>query len=202
MPTFVRCFKKINCIGDSLTAGVFNTNGTPSSEDISEYSYPTQLAKITGTEVSNFGQGSTTASYDYVNSWEKFADVSGREWLSDSKKGDLYIIALGTNDITALGSFTGNVNDDIDLNNYANNAPTSVGGYARIIQRILAIQPKAVIMCVTIPNSRNVNDSAERTDANNKIKTIANKFPQNCYVIDVQTYAEQEGAEVAYYRDV
>ena len=204
--SFIRCFDKIVCIGDSLTKGVNNTT-SPTTSGVSfptKYSYPKYLSKITGCNTLNIGQGGATASHSHDNSWESFADsigfvdagIGANEWLSESNKGDLYIIALGTNDISVLGAFTGDVNTDIDLSNYNNNASTSVGGYARIIQRIIEATPKCKIMCVCISNSRNTVET--RTEANNKIKAIADKF-DNCYVIDLQTCAEVLDYEQHYF---
>lgn len=94
---------------------------------------------------------------------------------------------FGTNDIGYLGSFTGNTSTDIDDEDYNNNAQSSVGGYAKIIQRIKELQPRAKIFCITIPNTR--NSESTRTEANIKIKAIAEHF--NCFVIDLQTYGVQ-----------
>ena len=207
-PSFIRCFKKIVCIGDSLTAGDFNTT-SPTSGGVNDhdFSYPAYLKKMTGCEVLNIGQGSTSASNQTTSGnvgWETFADSTGfpivnigaGEWLDSDNLGQLYIIALGTNDISKLGSFTGESSTDINLADYTQNANTSVGCYAKIIQRILEATPKAKIMCVCISNERNTEST--RTEANTKIKAIAAMF-SNCYVIDTQTYCEPTLAEQTYF---
>lgn len=172
-----RCFKSIMCIGDSLTEGVFDydDNGNTNWTVISEYSYPSQMKRLLGNEVINAGVGGTTSKTWYNSQ----ADA----YLISDKNCDAYIIALGTNDIGDVGQFTGNILTDIDENDYNYNADTSVGWYARIIERIQSINPKAKIFCVTIPMTRN---GTNRYEANRKIKQIANKF--NCYVIDLQEY--------------
>lgn len=79
-------FKKILCIGDSLTDGFFNENNG-SRLIIRERSYPTQLQKITGVECTNMGYAGYTSKqwYDAY----KDTDLSGH---------DCCIIQLGVND--------------------------------------------------------------------------------------------------------
>lgn len=79
-------FKKILCIGDSLTEGFFNENGG-SRLVMPERSYPAQLAKLTGIEVSNYGYSGYT-SVDWYNAYAS-TDLSGY---------DCCIIQLGVND--------------------------------------------------------------------------------------------------------
>lgn len=106
---------------------------------------------------------------------------------------------MGTNDVIKLGSFTGDATTDIDTANYNNNANTSVGSYAKIIQMIKEMQLNAKIFCVTIPKTRNTQ--ADRDIANPKIKAVAEMF--GCYVIDLETYAEQnsDGKFAKYYKN-
>lgn len=185
------CFKTIVCIGDSLTEGNCNyktKNGVSvSGEYASDFtSYPFQLARMTGATVNKCGKGGATATNSAQaeadnHSWLKIADFTNNKWLDADKKAQAYIIALGTNDIGYYGSFDGDVSTDIDSSDYNNNAKTSVGGYATIIQRILSIEPRAKIFCCTIPSTR--NSESTRNEANAKIKAIAEMF--GCYVIDM-----------------
>lgn len=177
---FVSSFDRIGCLGDSLTAGNLNYNGSSSGEYVgTNTSYPTMLSKFTGNTVLNFGQGGASAK-GYISI------AANKGVFEDSSKCDAYIISLGTNDIGYNGSFDGDVTTDIDLQNYENNANTSVGQYAKLIQKILEIQPKAKIFCSCIPNTRNTVSTI--TNANTKIKAIAELFQNNCYVMDFQTY--------------
>ena len=183
---YVRAFEKIACIGDSLTAGNLNYNGDSSGEYVNDFtSYPKNLERMLGNTVYKLAVGGATA----INSDQSIAD--NHSWLknADEKKwldniANAYVIALGVNDIGTYGSFSGDVTTDIDTSNYSNNALTSVGGYATIIQRILELQPKAKIFCVTIPNTRTT--TKKRKEANEKIKAIAELF--GCYLIDLETY--------------
>lgn len=181
-------FPKIACIGDSLTKGGMEWSNGSGVIDYSLYSYPTQMARVLGVTVYNMGSSgacaSPVASTQY-NDWNWKA--TQENWFSNDYKAYAYIIALGTNDIGFAGSFTGNVETDIDDNDYNNNAQTSVGGYAKIIQRIKELQSRAKIFCVTIPNTRNTLST--RSSANEKIRSIANHF--NCFIIDLEEYGVQ-----------
>ena len=194
---FSHCFNKYVCIGDSLTTGAFNT--TNNVVDRRNYSYPKYLNKILNCESLNYGISGSTAKayYDNIENNGISGIVNAHEWLNANNKGDAYIILLGTNDINQLGSFTGDVETDIDIYNYENNADTSVGQYAKIIQRVKNEISGVKVFCVTIPNDRNTTET--RTAANEKIKAIASLL--ECYVIDLQTYAETTPQELAYFED-
>ena len=175
-------FKKISCIGDSLTEGVFEyTEGgevkyAGKPQGLEPYSYPTQLARMTGATVNNYGVGGATAK-----SWLETTECSN--CFKNENKAQAYIIALGTNDT----DYSGNVDTDIDLKNYSNNADTFVGNYAKIIQKCLELQPKAKVFVVTIPKTRTDYHHAWTT-GNSQIKSIAEKL--GVYVLDVFTYSE------------
>lgn len=85
--TFTNCL----CIGDSLTEGTFDSYDTPSvSTQISKYSYPSNLQKISGVECTNKGtSGMTTKTWYELHEND---DLSGH---------DVCIIALGINDAYA-----------------------------------------------------------------------------------------------------
>lgn len=199
IPTYITCFYGgITAIGDSLTEGVFNTTYPHSNgAGLPGYGYPAILSKITGVKVNNYGLGGMTASRLNVDrSWLDYA-LNNKDWLKNADEiGDAVILYLGTNDISQLGSFTGNVSTDIDLNNLNNNALTSVGGYAAIIQYLRNINPKVSIFCSGITNDRNTEST--RTEANLKIKSICELF-ENCYFMDMQTYAEPTAEEQNYF---
>lgn len=183
-------FPRIACIGDSLTKGGMEwTSGSEGIIDYAAYSYPTHMQRILDNTVHNMGSsGACASSEDGVKSYNRWNDIAtSKNWLTDTYKCEAYIIALGTNDIGYLGSFTGDVSADIDTSDYNSNALTSVGGYAKIIQRIRELQPRAKIFCVTIPHTR--NSESTRTDANIKIRAIAEMF--GCFIIDLEKYGVQ-----------
>lgn len=191
LPKYLPIFDKITCIGDSLTEGYFNTSSS-SGVVKKEYSYPSNLQKLTGCNVINLGLSGCIASrYDNngsVSVRSYYDSANKMTWWDDQTNfGDMVILELGTNDIATLGSFTGRVSTDISSEDRDHNGKTSVGGYANIIMRLKEINPKIIIFCVGIPNDR--NDTETRTEANLKIKEITEYF-DNCYFLDMQTYAE------------
>lgn len=192
-PTFIRAFRKIACIGDSLTAGALDeTSPDPTSAYIdADFSYPSQLAKLTGVSVFNLGAGGSKAAHPNTGtlddrSWWEFMEAGTRFPTANFKQNpcDVYIIALGTNDISDTTEFTGEVTAA-----GVQDAATSVGGYAEIIRRIKVYQPKAKIFLVTIPTWRNGNatQAPKRDAANEKIRALASYF-SNCYCIDLAAY--------------
>lgn len=105
----ISVFNKIACVGDSITEGTFNYTSGGSNENvvnISKYSYPTILSKITGVETANLGRGGNT-SVQWYNYYQD-ADLSGY---------DAVIIMLGINDgvyATPLADFTTAICNIID----------------------------------------------------------------------------------------
>lgn len=200
VPTFITSFGRICCIGDSLTHGDMNTTNNGNIA-MTQYSYPTIMARLTGCTVLNYGLSGYRAKKGDNSSWLQQAEKNN--WLTNEDKCNLYIIALGTNDM-AVG-FSGDINTDINLEDYTQNANTSVGGYASIIQKIRSIQPRAKIFCVTIPISRDKQipspyNSSTRIVANSKIRNIASMF--DCYVIDLERYGEYTPEDVTYFENV
>ena len=83
-------FKKGLCIGDSFTQGAFNYKSKPDGSYVAAspmYSYPANLTRLTGIEITNKGIGGLTSAewYDRM----KDEDLSGH---------DFCIIQLGIND--------------------------------------------------------------------------------------------------------
>ncbi len=178
---FCGIFRKIGCVGDSMSSGEFeaiNEKGEKTYHDMFEYSWGQFLARMCGLTVYNFSRGGMTAK-EYCESFAEQNDF----WNSE-KKCAAYIIALGVNDIMNMKMPVGTVND-IDFVNYENNKATFAGYYAKIIQKYKEIQPDAKFFLMTIPN-----DSA--WDYNRKEHSeLMYKFAEifsNCYVIDLGKY--------------
>ena len=182
------------CCGDSLTQGVFDRTNDVSMdfETTKYYSYPSQLSRITGSKVFNLGNAGATAcnSQQSIAAWHSWLQTANqKKWFTNDFKAKAYIFSIGTNDIGYYGSFTGDVETDIDINDYNNNnTNTSVGGLATMIQKARELQPKAIIFVETIDNTRNTKTT--RNEANNKIRAIAKKL--DCYLIDMAKYWVQE----------
>jgi lysophospholipase L1-like esterase len=120
-------FNKGICIGDSLTSGVFNykdgDGGRGNYVSYEKYSYPYQLAKMTGIEVTSMAVGGLTSA----------------EWLSkyasdDLSGHDFAIIQLGVNDGIEYGGWT----------------QTSIDAYVEIVTRLKAQNKNIKIFVATI----------------------------------------------------
>jgi lysophospholipase L1-like esterase len=185
---FCGIFRKIACIGDSLSSGEFESFelGKRGYHDYYEYSWGQFMARDIGSTVYNFSKGGMTAR-EYCTS---FAKSNG--FFGDEYKAQAYIIALGVNDISRVleGEMEFGDGSDVDYTDHANNKPTFVGYYASIIAKYKQIQPKAKFFLMTIPNS--TSSAPERVEYYEKhariLYELAEKF-DNCYVIDLRRYA-------------
>lgn len=179
---FCSIFRKIACVGDSMSSGEFeaiNEQGERTYHDMFEYSWGQFLARMCGTTVYNFSRGGMTAK-EYC---ETFAEEN--DFWNPDKKCIAYIIALGVNDICNQKMPVGSV-DDIDFENYENNKPTFAGYYAKIIQKYKEIQPDAKFFLMTIPDDCVFSYGKE--EQSELINKLAEAF-SNCYVLDLYKYA-------------
>ncbi len=181
---FCAIFRRIACIGDSLSSGEFETvdpDGTVHYNDIYEHSWGQYIARMTGAVVYNFSRGGMTAS-EYLSA---FADERG---LWDPKyASDAYIIALGVNDLINQNKPIGDISD-IDTEDHENNARPFIGDYARIIKRYKTISPDAKFFLVTIPDGPRGRE--RRIEASQMLTKLADAFT-NTYVIDLFKYAPE-----------
>ncbi len=185
---YTAIFRKIACVGDSLSSGEFESisdDGTTRGyNDMFEYSWGQFIARMCGSTVYNFSRGGMTAKW-YCTS---FAD--SKDFWNKDLAAQAYIIALGGNDLfyaKPLIDF-GSI-DDIDLNDWRNNKPTFVGYYAQIIQRYKEIQPRAKFFLVTFPSEPMDEQRAKKHKAHSElIYKLAEMF-DNTYVIDLGKYA-------------
>ena len=186
---FCAIFRTIACIGDSLSSGELESvkeDGTKRYHDFYEYSWGQFIGRSCGSKVYNFSQGGMTAK-TYM---EVFADNKGF-WGTD-KLAQAYIIALGVNDVTRhlngeieLGSM-----QDIDLQDYRNNAKTFIGYYAQIIQRIKQLQPRAKIFLISPPQNGNMEN--ERTQKYKIVRDLLEELTtvfNRTYLLDMFEYA-------------
>lgn len=119
----ISMFKKILCIGDSITAGALNGD-TPGGESvltgIRGYDYPTQMAKMTGCEITNLGVGGAT-----IEAWwtgHQNDDLSGH---------DLCIIMLGINN--ALQSREWTASAETAMTNIINKVKSDNAGISIVV---------------------------------------------------------------------
>ena len=144
------------------------------------------MARAAGCEVLNFSRGGMTAS-EYNDS---FGEANG--FFDPEKSCQAYIIALGVNDLCNRHDEIGST-DDIDLNDWRNNADTFAGQYAKLIQRYREISPKSRIFLMTmVPNGRRAEGIIE--EHRKLLHEIAALFPFT-WVLDFCEYAPPHDEE-------
>lgn len=186
-------FRKIACIGDSLSSGEFESFllGEPGWHDYFDYSWGQYIARDSGCTVYNMSRGGMTAK-EYMQS---FAKDNG--FFEDKYKSQAYIIALGVNDVTEIlndrGEFGGI--EDVNTEDYGKNKPTFAGYYAAVIQKYKEIQPKAKFFLMTMPKDGSDEKRDALYDKHAKLMhELANLF-ENCYVLDFRKYAPEYNEE-------
>ena len=170
-------------IGDSFGAGEFEylEDGIVKYQDNQEsYSFGARFIRMNNVDGYVFAQGGQTAK-----GW--CTGTGSRTW-EEAKKAErlqqAYIIQLGTNDANR-GVAVGSTETDINLSDYNNNADTFAGWYAGIIQRLLSVQPRAIIFAATL---RRKGDSTGRnTQMSEVIRKIVNMF-ENVFLVDIEKY--------------
>lgn len=182
--SYTAIFRTIAFVGDSLSSGEFqivNPDGNTEYHDLYEYSWGQFIARRNGLTAYNFSRGGMTAKW-YI---ESFADERGF-WDKD-KACQAYVIALGVNDLYNQKWELGSI-EDIDKNDYHNNAKTFAGYYAQIISRYKEISPDAKFFLVGLPN-----EGDERSNTVGKKMTELlyefSEYFENTYVIDLYKYA-------------
>ena len=164
-----RTFKKILCIGDSLTAGQFDykENGTIKEFNDPDYSYPAFLKALTGRDITNAGDaGETTVSWYELHGQE---DFSGH---------DACIIMLGRNDYVSGRETT---------------SEERATAFANIIAKVRADNPQITIFVATLINYY-TGSGADSMNADIRAAATAN----NCYLLDIAAYGRMVLSDDAY----
>lgn len=178
---FAKIFRRIACVGDSLSSGEFQAvkaDGSYSYHDFYEHSWGQYLGRTCGSLVRNFSTGGMTAS----NYCEEFGDHMG--FWDPGKACDAYILALGVNDLLNYGQELGST-ADICPADWRKNGKTFAGYYGQILQRYREIQPRARFFLVTIPSQGAGSEKEELRERHAQLlQEIAALFP-NTYVIDL-----------------
>ena len=142
----MQLFDRIGVISDSISVGwAKDRNGNNSRRNLG-ISWPQQMARRLGCTAFNLGASGVDPIEWFDPSFE-FAQYC-YSYYQSTGYCDLYIIGLGLNGGT-LGTI-----EDIDENDYTQNAATFYGQYARIIQMINHDHPNAIVMCLTEPTTR------------------------------------------------
>ena len=178
-------FRRIACVGDSLSSGEFEGNdeeGNTTWHDMYDYSWGQFLARMAGCKVYNFSKGGMTAK-EYC---DRFAKENN--YWSPRLAAQAYIIALGVNDLHGQKQPIGDIEDICD-EDPEKNKDTFAGHYAKIIQRYKKIEPEAKFFLITMPV--NTDDSEEVSSQSEKhaklMYDMADHF-ENTYVLDLRKY--------------
>lgn len=177
-------FFNVGCIGDSLASGECyykKPDGTYTGIDLYQFSWGQFLARMTGNKYYNWSRGGLR-----TDTW--LASSYATECYDGEHKCEAYMIGLAQNDANQINresldpvAYVGTI-DDINTEDYNQNADTFYGRYAKIIQKIQEIQPKAKIFVMTDPLQY-----VENYGLNTAIRNIANLF-KNVYLMDLYTY--------------
>ena len=166
-------FNKCICVGDSLTEGVFNENGSGAEKYVGfkKYSYPTFLSKLTGVEVTNLGNGGATSAEWY--NMHKEDNLSGH---------DVAIVQLGTNDAARYSGWT----------------ETSVTGFTNIINKLKSENTNIKIFVSTISKRFGDPGAAGKAVISDGIRQLVLSLADpNVILLDMEEYAHT-GDEQAY----
>ena len=166
-------FNKCICVGDSLTEGVFNENGSGTERYVGfkKYSYPTFLSKLTGVEVSNLGNAGDTSAEWYDR--HKEDNLSGY---------DVAIIQLGTNDAARYSGWT----------------ETSITGFTNIINKLKNENTNIKIFVSTISKRFGDPGAAGNAVISDGIRQLVLSLADpNVILLDMEEYAHT-GDEQAY----
>lgn len=185
---FCGIFRRICCVGDSLSSGEFealNDKGEKTYNDLFDYSWGQFLARMAGCTVLNFSRGGMTAK-EYCDS---FADEHG--FWAPEKACQAYIIALGVNDLLNMNMPLGNADRDVDvLDSSRNDLSTFAGYYGLLVSRLKQISPKAKFFFMTMPRSdTETPEGLVKKQGHAKVLyRLAERFG-NAYVLDFFQYA-------------
>lgn len=154
-----RTFKKVLCIGDSLTAGRFDykEGGVTYEFEDQSISWPSFFAAISGRQTTNVGDaGETTKTW-----WEihQNDDLSGH---------DACIIALGRNDYST----------------YPTTSEERITYMTNIINKVKTDNPQIKIFVSTLINYYTGTDAEA---VNEDMRTIASTI-SDCYLVDISVY--------------
>lgn len=172
----INCFLNVGVIGDSLASGECGDGDSTPPEnlkDVYSISWGKCLQRMTGNNYYNFSKGGLT-----TKTW--LTSIYKDQALSDDKKCDCYFIGLGVNDAYDTSLPLGSIND-INVNDYTQNADSFYGNYGKIISLMKSHVPLAKFFVFTMPRELN---GTRYDNYNTAVRNIANLF-DNVYLIDL-----------------
>jgi lysophospholipase L1-like esterase len=175
-------FKKVCCIGDSLTAGFTKIGGVDIGSAAARplgNNWPAYMENLTGgNQYDNIAIGSSTTHH-----W-RYEDGPQSEYkpdldLANDSTYEAYIIALGVND-ERTNVTVGTISDI--ASNKSSNADTFCGNYDYIVRQLIEWNSKAHIFCLTIP----LSEGSKAVQYNAIINEIGNLYPNKVHVISLE----------------
>ena len=189
---YTSIFRKIACIGDSLSSGEFQIINPRDNKamgiDDYEHSWGKYLGRMAGSEIYNFSRGGMTAK-EYAVS---FSNEMGL--YRSSLAADAYVIALGFNDLLNKNMTVGSV-DDINREKPEDHTDSFAGYLGEIILKYRKISPGAKFFLVTIPHSPRAEVQLKAVADHRKLMYDLADFFDNTYVLDMNKYAPEFGSE-------
>ncbi len=185
---FAAVFRRIGCIGDSLSSGEFegtDADGNKTYHDMYEHSWGQYLARMCGSTVYNFSRGGMTAKW--------FMESFAREnnCFDPALACEAYIVALGVNDISRVieGEMVFGELSQVDLA-HPERSDTFVGHYISVLQAYRRIRPDSYLFLMTMPRA-GVMDATHRAyyDRHRELLFKLSTLLPRTYVIDLRTYA-------------
>ncbi len=184
---FCGIFRRIACVGDSLSSGEFESfqNGKKGFHDHYEYSWGQYIARNIGATVYNFSKG----GMDARTYCESFA--TERSFWDKDKAAQAYIIALGVNDVSRImeGNMEFGSIKDVHPEDHEKNAKTFAGYYGKIISKYKEIQPRGIFFLMTMPSHHQKDERGEYYDRHQALLHQLCELFDNCFVLDFRKYA-------------
>lgn len=170
-------FENFGVIGDSFASGVFFDKSENKLENNLNKSWGQILARKSGNICTNFSKGGL-----YCGEWLTDTD-RGLPYLLQESAKELYIIALGINDVSEL-SDTQPLGTIADINtDFTQNPNSFYGNYGKIIGNIKQHAPNAKIIITTIPYT-----GEGAMQINNSIVDIAKHYELPCLKLHTNTF--------------
>lgn len=173
-------FRQIAVVGDSLASGEMAYADAEDETktryaDMYEHSWGQYMARACGTACFNFSKGG-------LQTKTFLQDVGGcYSAMCDPKNlAQAYFVALGHNDFNQKAEV--GRPEDVHPDAPERNANNYIGNYARILSKILELQPKAKIFLVVMKHDR-------YAPYNDAIRCLSDVFPQT-YLIDMNRFGQ------------
>lgn len=170
-------FENFGVIGDSFASGVFFDKSENKLDNHLNKSWGQILARKSGNICTNFSKGGL-----YCGDWLTDTD-RGLPYLLQESAKELYIIALGINDVSKLSSVQP-LGTIADINtDFSQNHNSFYGNYGKIIGNIKQHAPNSKIIIATIPYT-----SEGAMQINNAIVDIAQHYGLPCLKLHTNTF--------------